>query len=85
MMELYVWTIIAPSPPKSLRISGGTGLVELWRIAYFSLSWKFSFERYVPPALELTRVLTEEDLQLSQDTPIVSDDNVITFLEVLFD
>ena len=34
------------------------------------------YERYVPPALELTRVLNEEDHQLSQETPIVSDDNV---------
>ena len=34
------------------------------------------YERYVPPALELTRVFNEEDHQLSQETPIVSDDNV---------
>ena len=34
------------------------------------------YERYVPPALELTRVLNEDDHQLTQETPIVSDDNV---------
>ena len=34
------------------------------------------YKRQVPPALELSRVFNEENQQLSQETPIASEDNV---------
>ena len=34
------------------------------------------YDRYVPPALNLSRLFNDENQQLSQETPIASDDNV---------
>ena len=48
-------------------------LIEIFFSGQFPLN---DFERYVPPALELSRVFNEENQQLSQETPIASEDNV---------